>query len=264
MIDLLAIDLDGTLLTNSKTITDRTRRAIKAVQAQDIKVIIATARPPRSVAKIYRYLELKDAIICYNGALLYDPISKTVISHSPIPLETAKDVVSFARLIWPDIIVSAEVLDEWFTEKLSEQYQTEVSKEFKPDKLGPINSWLTCDVTKLLLLGPEEKLSIVKSELKENFGKKISIAQNEGHLLQIMKAGISKGEGLRKICEYYNIPLKRTLAIGDNFNDLDMIAIAGLGAAMADAPEEVKKVADYITSSNEENGVAEVIERFVL
>ncbi len=264
MIDLLAIDLDGTLLREDKTITERTRRAIRAVRGQDIKVILATARPPRSVAQAYRLLGLDTAIICYNGALIYDPLNKHIITHHPIPLDTAKDVINFARLTYSDVIVSVEVLDQWYTNKLSDRFQTEVSKEFTPNKLGPINSWLNCDVTKILLLGQPRDIDRIKKGLKENFGRKVGLTQSEDHLLQIMKAGVSKGQGLKKVCEYYNIPLSKTIAIGDQLNDLDMIELAGLGVAMEDAPEKLKRAADYVTSSNNEDGVAEVLEKFVL
>ncbi len=264
MIELVAIDLDGTLLTSGKTITERTKRVLKALSNQDIKIVIASARPPRSVAGVYKALGLKSCVICYNGAMIYDPQSKKMLEHHPIKLETAKALINRARSIHPDILVSVEVLDHWYTDKLNNAYQTEVSKQFEPDRLGPIDTWLDCDVTKILLLGQERYIENVKGAFLAEFRDKVAMAQSENHLLQIMAKGVSKGQALKSVCNYYNIPLEKTIAIGDAANDIDMLEIAGFGIAMADAPDKVKKVSDYVTTGNDEDGVAEALEKFVL
>ncbi len=264
MVELVAIDLDGTLLTSGKTITERTKRVLKALSNQNIKIVIASARPPRSVAAAYKALNLTCCVICYNGALIYDPKSKKMLAHCPIKLETAKEIINRARSVHSDILVSVEVLDHWYTDKLNNAYQTEVSKQFEPDRLGPIDSWLDCDVTKILLLGEEQHIEKIKNTFLSEFRDKIAMAQGEKHLLQIMAKGVSKGRALKTVCNFYNIPLDKTIAIGDESNDIDMLEIAGIGIAMADAPDKVKQVADYVTTGNDEDGVAEALEKFVL
>ncbi len=264
MVELVAIDLDGTLLTSGKTITERTKRVLRALVNQDVRIVIASARPPRSVAGAYKTLGLTDCVICYNGALIYDPKSKQMLAHHPIKLNIAKNVVNRVREIYPDILVSVEVLDHWYTDKINNSYQTEVSKQFQPDRLGPIDSWLDCDVTKILLLGEEQYIERVKNVLVAEFIGKIGMAQGEKHLLQIMAKGVSKGQALKDVCSFYDIPLQRTIAVGDESNDIDMLEAAGIGIAMADAPDKVKRVADYVTSGNDDDGVAEALEKFVL
>jgi len=264
MVELVAIDLDGTLLTSGKTITQRTKRVLKALISRDVRVVIASARPPRSVAAAYKTLGLTNCVICYNGALIYDPKSKQILAHHPISLDIAKDLINRSRRVYPDILVSVEVLDHWYTDKINNSYQTEVSKQFEPDRLGPIDSWLNCDVTKILLLGEEQYVEQVKNTLMAEFIDKIGMAHGEKHLLQIMARGVSKGQALKAVCNFYNIPLQRTIAIGDAGNDIDMLETAGIGIAMADAPEKVKQIADYITTGNDDDGVAEALEKFVL
>jgi 5-amino-6-(5-phospho-D-ribitylamino)uracil phosphatase len=264
VVKLVAIDMDGTLLTSGKKITNRTRRVLKALDQHDIRIVLATAKPPRSVAKTYKLLGMKTCVICYNGALIYDPPSKKVLAHHPIKRELACEIINYARKIHPDILVSAEVLDHWFTDGVNEKYQTETAKEFKPDKLGPIASWLTSDVTKILLQGPQVYLTHIKTKLRQNQEENFTMAQSENNLLQIMAGDVSKGKALKFICKHYKIPIAQTIAIGDASNDIDMLKQAGFGVAMANAPERLKHVADYVTTTNDQDGVAEALERFVL
>ncbi|MFA5865696.1 MAG: Cof-type HAD-IIB family hydrolase [Phycisphaerae bacterium] len=264
MVELVAIDLDGTLLTSGKKITERTKRVLRALSNQGIKVLLATARPPRSVAGAYKALKLDTCAICYNGALIYDPPSRTVLAHHPIQVEMTRKIIHMARDVHPDIVISVEVLDHWFTDRLSLEYKTEVSKQFVPDKLAPIETWLNCDVTKILILGPEHYLTSIRNQLVYNFAKKLSIVQSDHNLLQIMAGGVSKGKALKFVCRHYDIPLRRTIAIGDANNDLEMLELAGIGIAMADSPSKVKKAADYVTTTNDEDGVADALEKFAL
>jgi Cof subfamily protein (haloacid dehalogenase superfamily) len=264
VVELIALDLDGTLLTSGKKITERTRRVLQALMHQNVKVLLASARPPRSVAGIYKLLKLDTCVICYNGALIYDPPNKEILVHQPIHLPIARQVMQMARDVWPNIVLSVEVLDQWFTDRINPEYQTEVSKQFIPDKLAPIETWLNCDVTKILVLGPETFLTSIKNQVLYNFGEKLSVIQSDNNLLQVMVSGVSKGKALKYVCKHYKIPLRRTIAIGDAHNDIEMLECAGIGIAMADAPTKVKEAADYVTTTNDEDGVAEALEKFAL
>jgi len=264
MVELVALDLDGTLLTSGKKITERTKRVLSALQHQKVRILLASARPPRSVAKVYRALRLSDCVICYNGALIYDPSLREVVNHHPIKLPLARKVIHMARDVYPDILVSVEVLDCWYTDRVNPEYQTEVAREFTPDKLAPIETWLDCDVTKILILGPEQYLVSLRNQIAYNFGKKIATTQSDHNLLQIMAGGVSKGSAFKYVCKRYNIPLRRTIAIGDAHNDIEMLECSGIGIAMAHAPAKVKDAADYITTGNDDDGVAEALEKFVL
>ncbi|NLX06701.1 MAG: HAD family phosphatase [Phycisphaerae bacterium] len=264
MVELVAIDLDGTLLTSGKVVTARTQRVVRAVRQQGVRVVLASARPPRSVAETYKLLGLDTCVICYNGALIYDPPSKQVLFHRPIEKFLAREVIDLARQIYRETLVSIEVLDQWYTDRVNPAYQTEVSKQFQPDVLGPIDTWLIQPVTKVLLLGPAAKMSEVRRKIGQRFGRRLAMTQSESNLLQIMSAGVSKGTALKRVCDRYGISPQKTIAIGDAANDTDMLELAGMGIAMASASDDVKRAADYITSGNDDDGVAEALERFVL
>lgn len=264
MVELVAIDLDGTLLTSGKAVTTRSQRVIRALVNQGVKVIIASARPPRSIANTYKLLGLNTCVVCYNGALIYDPPVKEVLFHRQIAEALAQEVIDLARQTYPDVAVSVEVLDHWYTDGITTEYETETSRQFKPDRLGPIDTWLDQDVTKILLLGPAPHITEIRTKLKRMCRSRLATTQSEPHLLQIMSAGVSKGTAFRFVCDYYNVPTQRTIAIGDAPNDLDMLKQAGVGVAMASAPEPVKRAADYVTAHNDDDGVAEALERFAL
>jgi Cof subfamily protein (haloacid dehalogenase superfamily) len=176
----------------------------------------------------------------------------------------ARSAIDFARGLNRDILISVEVLDHWYTDRVNPAYQTETAKLFEPDKLAPIDTWLDCDVTKILLQGPDECLTEIREKMQEDFPGHLAMAQSENGLLQIMAGCVSKGNALRLVCEHYGIPLQKTIAVGDAPNDIDMLRSAGIGIAMGDAPNRVKEAADYITMRNDDDGVADALEKFVL
>ena len=130
-------------------------------------MVLASA-PPRSVLPFYRQLDLDTPMINYNGALVYDPPSRNVLLHRPIPLATARSLVMLARLKYPAVLVSAEILDRWFTDRFDPSYQTETAKPQDPDVIGPVDSWLDAPVTKLLLLGQPQGLMKVVMAIRKH------------------------------------------------------------------------------------------------
>src|SRR4029077_6091018 len=115
-IRLVAIDLDGTLLNDSKQISDRTVAAISFLPGRGVRVVIATARPPRSVRHIYQQLGLDSFQINYNGALIWDEAQKAAVFHRPMAGELAREMIAHARSLYADLLVSCEVMDRWFTD----------------------------------------------------------------------------------------------------------------------------------------------------
>src|SRR5688500_12704393 len=116
-IGLVAIDLDGTLLTDQKQVSKRTVKALASLPARGVKVVIASARPPRSVKFVYELLGLDTWQINYNGALIWDHPNLQVVHHLPMPPELVHSVVEQARAAYPDCLVSCEILDKWFTDR---------------------------------------------------------------------------------------------------------------------------------------------------
>src|SRR3954465_12652506 len=116
-IRLVAIDLDGTLLNDSKEVSDQTAEALRCLPPQGVRVVIASARPPRSVRHIYARLGLDTWTINYNGALIWDEPARRVVLHQPIDGDGVRDIIERARAAFADVIVGCEVLDRWYTDR---------------------------------------------------------------------------------------------------------------------------------------------------
>lgn len=264
-IELLAIDLDGTLLNSAKCISGATAMALRrAADERGVRVVLASARPPRSVMPFHVELDLDTPMINYNGALVYDPSDERVVMHRPLSLRTAREIVRLARARYPQVLVSAEILDRWYTDRLDQDYATETAKQHAPDMIAPIDLWLTEAVTKLLLLGDPRRLSKIAQAIQERFAHQVAMVQTEDFLLQIMHATVSKALALRTVAAELAVPRERVMAIGDNANDVGMLQWAGVGVAVANAAAPALAVANLVTADHDDDGVAKVVHQVIL
>ncbi|MFB3892246.1 MAG: Cof-type HAD-IIB family hydrolase [Phycisphaerae bacterium] len=262
-IHLLAIDLDGTLLNTAKRITQPTAAAIAAARKAGVRVVLASARPPRTVLPYYAQLELDAPMINYNGALVFDPPSSRVLMHRPVPAKVARGIAVLAREQYADVLVSAEILDRWYTDRVDSAYLTETARLYKPDLIAPMDRWLSEAVTKLLLLGEPARLAELIGPIHKHFTHQVSVVQTEEFLLQIMHATVSKLQALRVVAAELGVTREQVMAIGDNANDVGMLSWAGTSAAMANATREALAAADFITDHNDADGVAEAIQKAI-
>ena len=264
-IHLVAIDLDGTLLNSAKQVTDATAAILRgARKTHGLRVVLASARPPRSTLPFYRQLGLDTPMINYNGALVYDPPSQSVLLHRPIPLDTTRALVASARRHDPSVLVSAEILDRWFTDRLDASYQTETARHHEPDMVGPLDSWLDRPVTKLLLLDKPPGLKKIVAAFRKEFTHQISMVQTEAFLLQVMHPTVSKEQALRVVAAEMNLDRREVMAIGDNANDVGMLKWAGVGVAMSNSAPETLLAADYVAEHNDADGAAKAIHEIIV
>jgi len=261
---LVAIDLDGTLLQSDKRIGPRSAEAIGAVIDRGIHVILASARPPRGVQAYYECLGLKSLQVNYNGALIHDAVRQQHVYHKPLDPHLAKQIVALAREVQPEVVVHVEVLDQWYTDRVDPNLQVETSKDSDPDYLGPIESCLNQPVTKLMFLAQPEKLVPVRSAIELQFGNRTAIAISDRHVLQVVHHEVDKATAIDHIASGMGIGANKVMAIGDAPNDVDMLRWAGLGIAMENAWPEARLAADRVIGSNDHDGVAEILDRFVL
>lgn len=263
-IKLVAIDLDGTLLRSNKRLSRANAQAIADVTNLGVHVVLASARPPRGVRDIYHRLALDTLQVNYNGALIHDmPRGKNVF-HQPMPVALAKKIVKLARRKDPDVVISVEVLDKWYTDHVDDKLPTETSKHFSPDFVGPLDAFLTVPVTKLMLLAPPEKLKPIHAAVRTKFANDIAILISDDYLIQLVHKQVDKASALKLVAEQYNIPREQIMAIGDAPNDIGMVQWAGLGIAMDNAWPQLKKVANHIAPPNDNDGVAHVLKKFIL
>jgi len=264
-IHLVAVDLDGTLLNSAKEITDTTAAILRtAGEEAGVQIVLATARPPRSVLPFYRLLGLATPMINYNGALVYDPGDQRVIMHKPVPAKIARAIVTLARSMFPEVLVSAESLDRWYTDRFDPAYSTETARAFQPDVVAPVESWLDHSMTKLLLLGRPEWLGQIAAAVRRDLPHQVTMVQTEEVLLQMMHATVSKAHALRVVAGELAVRREQVMAIGDNANDVGMLQWAGVGVAMANAAPEAIAVADYVTDHHDADGAAHAVRRIIL
>ena len=262
-IGLIAVDLDGTLLNDSKRVSDRTTFALKGLPERGIKVVIASARPPRSVRHIYRALNLDTWQINYNGALIWDEPAQRAIFHDPIDCDLVRKVIDHARDLFPEVSVSCEIMDRWYTDREDQPYRTETGRLFRPNLIAPLDTFCVEPITKLLLLGPVEVIDILKMLLRAAYPT-LSIVHSDPELLQIMHYEASKASALLRVADHYGFPMQRVMAIGDAVNDVPMLQVAGVAVAMDNAHPSVKQIAHWVAPSNNDHGVHAALIRYGL
>jgi Cof subfamily protein (haloacid dehalogenase superfamily) len=262
-IRLVAIDLDGTLLDDSKQVSDQTAQALRNLPQRGVKMVIASARPPRSVRHIHSLLGLDTLSIHYNGALIWDETNKQVIDHTPMDGALVLDIINGARALYPDVLVSCEVLDRWFTDRFEQSYTTETGRLFKPDVIAPLDTFCNQPITKLMLLGPPDIIADLSDALPPLLSEATCI-RCDAELLQIMDRRANKASALKKVADYYSIGLEQIMAIGDAANDVEMLQTAGIAVAVDNAHPSVKQVAHWIAPSNNDHGVHAALKRYGL
>ncbi|GMB08887.1 hypothetical protein EDD69_10495 [Thermolongibacillus altinsuensis] len=254
---LIALDLDGTLLKDNKTISPYTKEIIfKAKEAGHI-VVIATGRPYRASKMYYEELDLATPIVNFNGAFVHHPKNnRWGMYHTPLELETVKEIVSVSEKYKVKNIL-AEIMDDVYFHEHDEQLLDLFNLGNPNVQVGNLRTILRKDPTCILIHADEKHVDQIRTYLSEVHANVIDHRRWAApwHVIEIVRTGVNKAVGLQKIAEYYGIPRERVIAFGDEDNDFEMIEWAGYGIAMGNAIDDLKKIADDVTKTNEENGV---------
>jgi len=263
-IRLIAIDLDGTLLDDRKRISAKTVEALSGLGARGVKVVIASARPPRSVRHVYAALKLDTLQINYNGALIWDEPGKKRHLHCPLPGPVVRQIVEHARNMHPDVLVSCELLDRSYTDRVDPNYNTETGRLFAPDVIAPLDQFFNVSMTKILLLGDQQKLMEIEMSLGMAFDDHVSLVRTDNDLIQIMDKRVDKSIALKWVARHYGISMSQVLAIGDAANDIGMLRLAGAAVAMGNGHPATRAAAHWVAPSNNDHGVHAALVRYGL
>lgn len=254
---LIALDLDGTLLKDDKTISPKTKEVIIKAKEQGHVVMIATGRPFRSSEQYYRQLDLDTPIVNFNGAFIHHPLDHSWGSyHSPMDINVAMDIVDTCTSFDFHNII-AEVKDDVFFHYHDEKLLDLFSFGNSHVTTGDLRNFLRDSPTSLLIHTEEEQSKQIRQHLSAVHAEVIEHRSwaSPWHVIEIIKSGLHKGVGLKKIAEYYHISRERIIAFGDEDNDLEMLEYAGHGVAMGNAIDPVKNIANDITLTNEQDGI---------
>ncbi|GHV76160.1 haloacid dehalogenase [Spirochaetia bacterium] len=264
---MLAIDLDDTLLRSDLTISFRTRNAIRKAEAQGCVIVLASGRIPAAMEHFSRLLGLHKRpgyLICNNGTMIQESHTGKLIYEAKIPPKTALiayDLASaegFPVQLYEDDIMYISRPNEFadYDQKLTGLRQVVVEN---------FRAMVGHGCYKLLIPGDPMILRPLENILKTYIGGESTIFTSKPYFLEILPYGVDKGTGLAKVAEVLGIPRNAVLAIGDSMNDEAMIRWAGIGVAMANGDERIKDIAAMVTDkSNNDDGVADLIERYIL
>jgi Cof subfamily protein (haloacid dehalogenase superfamily) len=258
---LVATDLDGTLLRSDGTIDPRTRRAIARLEAAGIPFVLCTARPPRWMRPLAEATGHRGIAVCLNGGVIWDLHTETVIDSFPFEAEAVLDVVARLAPVLPDGAWAVESAERFGREP---HY---VSHWPQPDDttVAGIEALLAEPVVKLMLRHPSLTADELLSHGHAHVGDlaELSHSSNADALLEIAAAGVTKATGLAALCAQRGVDGVDVLAFGDMPNDLAMLRWAGRAVAVANAHPDVLAAADEVTASNDDAGVARVLERLL-
>ena len=260
---LVVADIDGTLLTRDREITPGVLAAVRAAQADGVRVCLATGRIWLSARQYFERLGADPPAILYNGGLVYDFRAATVLRRTHLDYEHARAVLEILREV-PEVQPHLYAGDRVFTgrvNELTDRYRRKDSVQV--EEVGDLVAFLPRDPMKILIIGARPDLERAVSRIR-TIPMPINTVFSEETYLEILPVGSSKGVALEFVAAYLAIPLSDVVAVGDNLNDLEMLHAAGLGVAMGNAPDALKSAADAVTRTNDEEGVRDVIERFVL
>lgn len=265
--EMIVLDLDGTLTNSKKEISAKTKEALIKVQEHGQKVVLASGRPTFGITRLAKELLLdqyEGYILSFNGARIIDFQTGKVIYNKSLPMEYIPLVYKEAAALGVGINTYAE--DAVILGNGVDEYNT---LECKINGVSPIITedfpgYVNFPVNKCLLTGKPEKIKEAEEIFKNKFGKDLNIYKSEPYFLEIMPQNIDKAYSLGKLLEHAGLSRKQMICCGDGYNDLSMIHYAGLGVAMANAQSIVKESADFITGSNDEDGIVTVVEKFML
>ena len=264
---LLVLDIDGTLTNEKKEITRHTKQTILRMQKAGVKVVLASGRPAYGVVPTARELELEQYggfILSYNGGRIVDCSTGRTIYEKTIPHKLMGGI--YGQVHDLNAALMTYEGDRIITEKPQDAYVAKESfiNKMKVKGVGNFLDYVTFPVVKCLVAADGGYLEAVEDKLKGYFGSQLSIFRSEPYFLEIMPKDIDKASSLERLCLQLGLERAEIAACGDGLNDISMIQYAGLGIAMANAQEAVKRVCDFVTKSNEEEGVAYAIDRFIL
>ncbi|ADI27744.1 Cof-type HAD-IIB family hydrolase [Geobacillus sp. C56-T3] len=254
---LIALDLDGTLLKEDKTISPFTKDVIRRTIDTGHFVVIATGRPYRASSMYYEELGLATPIVNFNGAFVHHPRQPSWgMHHYPLPLAVVKDIVEISESYGIKNMM-AEVLDNVYFHQHDEVLLDIVRLGNPTVEIGDLRRSLGKDPTSVLVYTDDDHIERIQSHLANVYANVIHQRRwsEPWHVIEIIRHGVHKAAGLKQVADYFGIPRERVIAFGDEDNDLEMIDWAGLGVAMGNAIEPLKTIADDVAKTNEEDGV---------
>jgi len=268
-IRMIALDLDGTLLRNDKTVGPKTIDALRKAHAKGIEIVLASGRMTPAMEDAAKALDLDVCIVSYNGAAVCGRGSagRKRLAHQPLKAEFARELYQYARerrhqvnFYHEDMIISE---DGPHLRPFIDLYRGRTGSPYR--FVEALEEYMHHPPTKLLFVTAPETRHAIERDLRPLFESRVTIIRTDPEYLEFLDSKVDKGSGVIKLAEILGIPMSRVMAMGDGENDIPMLAAAGFPVAVANAGEKCRAVAKFITErDHNHDAVAEAIERFVL
>lgn len=262
-IKAVALDVDGTLLDSDHRVADAVKDALHDLVANDVFVILATARGPKILAPVLRLLPISPLLVCFSGAWIGEIDRESLPTKEILNRRHSMAVARFivAKALELNVEPNVFTVDTWRVRKMTREIMhesqiAECSPVIAPDLLLDGD-----EPNKILLMTPEEESNLPLQTIVESIRTMSSAAFSKANYLEIVPFGVHKSEALRHLTAILGLDLSQVAAIGDGLNDIEMLTEAGLGIAMGNAPEAVKSVAAWVTGTNNQAGVAQAVQK---
>lgn len=269
-IQLLVLDIDGTIAGRSNQIRPTIKHAVQAAQAKGIHVAIATGRMFCSALRFYRDLGATLPLMTYQGALIKDPETQTVHRHWTVPQVRAAELLDYFEQpeLRSRLSVHFYIDDQLYVRELTPETEDYLSRStITAIPVGDLRNTFDREPTKILSVAEDiDLMEQVLTDLKQRYTpSELYLTKSIATFFEATHPQVNKGTAVQYLAEeYLQIQPENVMVVGDNFNDVEMIQYAGIGVAMGNAPDGVKAVADWVAPDVEQDGVAAAIEEFLL
>ncbi|MGB3237573.1 MAG: Cof-type HAD-IIB family hydrolase [Geitlerinemataceae cyanobacterium] len=267
-IQLLVLDIDGTISGKSNQIREPVLRAIRAAQAKGVKVALATGRMYQSSLRFYELVGSQLPLICYQGAWIQEPLTNILHRHIPVSNDFVHQLLDeFEKPDWQTLSIHLYIDDRLYVREITPQTQAYYQRSQVEPIVGDFRSLLDqFSPTKVLALSDDtEAIDLLYRRLRQRYTPaELYLTKSVATFFEAAHPLVNKGAAVQYLTEdLLGIAPSQVMAIGDNFNDLEMLAYAGVGVAMGDAPLPVQQIADWVAPDVESDGVAAAIQQFI-
>lgn len=266
MYKLIALDMDGTLLNENKTISKENFEAIQNAREKGVKIVLATGRPVKGIKKYLKELNLltgDDYAVAFNGAVVQNTKTDEVIAETLLTMDDVKYLYNLSKKLGVNIHVSTPTSCITPKHNKYSQYEADMNGiDIEISDLDLLDPNTT--IIKIMFIDHESLLDKVIEKLAKEIYDKYTVVRSAPFFLEFINKRANKGIGVEILAKSLGIKKEEVICMGDAGNDIHMVEYAGLGVAMGNAFPELKEIANYVTKTNEENGVAHVINKFIL
>jgi hypothetical protein len=263
-VKLLIADVDGTLVTGAKVLTDGTCRAVERLRAAGVELAITSGRPPRGMAMLVEPLGLTTPIAAFNGGIFVKPDLTTVLERRTLPLAVAREALDFLLHAGLDVWVYRDA--DWFIRARAAPHvaREQWTVQFEPTVIDELGAVLEGAVKIVGVSDDQALVARTETELRQRVAGHASAARSQPYYLDVTHPDANKGTVVRFDAQALRVPVEQIATLGDMPNDVLMFAVGGVSIAMGNASPDVQRCARYVTTSNEDQGFAHAVDTFVL